>query len=314
MIWLRGQILPDDALRISVLDRAFEHGLGLFETFRTWNGRPALLPRHMERLAGSARALGLPLDPADLPDDAAVRALVHATNTFPAGADAMIRVTLSGGLTPESGGMLWMRAMPLPEPPPAGTGWVLGPVHPARTDPLVEHKTLNYWPYRLAFERARAEHCDESLAISPDGFLWEGSRTNLFIVMDDQILTPPSAGRALPGIMRALVLETAEAMGLDAREAPLGLFDPTFRPDEVFLTNSVRGLVPVGAWGEARYPTPGPTTDRLRQAVLKRLEAGGDKHGWEKHDGIRGLTTTDDADSTDGRHERQEKTGSTKKP
>ncbi|QEH32630.1 Branched-chain-amino-acid aminotransferase [Aquisphaera giovannonii] len=272
MIWHSGEILPDDALRVSILDRTFEHGLGLFETFRTWDGRPTLLPRHMKRLACSARTLGLPLDPADLPDAGAVRALIDSDRSIPAGADAVLRVTLSGGLSPDGGGTLWMRAMPLPPPAP-DSGCVLGPTHAARTDPLVEHKTLNYWPNRLAYDRARSQGCDESVAISPDGFVWEGSRTNLFVVADDQLLTPPCAGKALPGIMRVLVLERAGALGLDVREAPLGLFDPTFRPEEIFLTNSVRAILPVAAWGDARYPAPGPTTERLRRDVLHWLES-----------------------------------------
>ncbi len=75
MIWVGGAVVPDDALRISVTDRTFEHGLGLFETLRTWNGHAPLLDRHLARMTGSARALGLPLDPDALPDAGAVAAL-----------------------------------------------------------------------------------------------------------------------------------------------------------------------------------------------------------------------------------------------
>ncbi len=77
MIWVRGQIVADEAVTISVLDRTFEHGLGLFETFRTWNGHPTLLPRHLDRLTCSAGELGLPLDRADLPDPTAVADLLR---------------------------------------------------------------------------------------------------------------------------------------------------------------------------------------------------------------------------------------------
>src|SRR5262249_61254026 len=72
MIWLRGEILADRELRVCALDRTFEHGLGLFETFRTWNGHPTLLKRHLERLCRSAAELGLNLDPRELPDATAV--------------------------------------------------------------------------------------------------------------------------------------------------------------------------------------------------------------------------------------------------
>src|SRR5579864_9005483 len=106
MIWVHGEIAADDALRISVFDRTFEHGLGLFETFRTWNGHPTLLDRHVERLKASARALGLPLEPGQLPDLRDVVALVAASrDSIAAGQDARVRITLSGGLAtmPPSG-------------------------------------------------------------------------------------------------------------------------------------------------------------------------------------------------------------------
>ncbi len=127
----------------------------------------------------------------------------------------------------------------------------------ARGVPLAGHKTLNYWQNRLMFDDAHGKGCDESLSISPDGIVWEGSRSNIFVVIDGELLTPPCDGRVLPGIMRALVLEQAVRLGLNVRETPLRLVDPSFRPQEVFLTNSVRGIMPVGRWGDARYPRPG---------------------------------------------------------
>src|SRR6185312_1962575 len=78
MIWVDGKILPDDGLSISVLDRTFEHGLGLFETLRTWGGRPTLLEKHKARMLRSAGELKLPIDPASLPDAEDVRALLDA--------------------------------------------------------------------------------------------------------------------------------------------------------------------------------------------------------------------------------------------
>ncbi len=79
MIWVRGEVLPDESLRISALDRTFEHGLGLFETFRTWDGHATLLGRHRDRMCRSAAALGLRLSPRDWPNDADVRRLLRAT-------------------------------------------------------------------------------------------------------------------------------------------------------------------------------------------------------------------------------------------
>ncbi len=270
MIWVRGRIVPDDALAISVLDRTFEHGLGLFETLRTWSGQPTLLPRHLDRLTRSAAELGLPCERDALPDREAVQALLAADGRA---ADAMLRITLSGGISESSGATLWMRSFALPPAPAAGI--ILGPAGPARVDMLAGHKTLNYWTNRILYENARSSGFDECLSISPDGSLWEGSRSNLFVVMEDQILTPPCTGKVLPGIMRSLILERGARLGLDVRETPLNLLDRLLRPEEVFLSNSVRGILPVRQWGEARYPAPGPVSRRLWDDILAWLESGG---------------------------------------
>ena len=169
MIWVRGQIVPDDALAISVLDRTFEHGLGLFETFRTWNGQPTLLPRHLERLTRSAAELGLPLDREACPIEQAVRALLarRARRRRRAPDHAQRRDLGTSGST------LWMRSFPLP--PAAADGVILGPAGPARVDLLAGHKTLNYWPNRSMYENARSGGFDECVSVSPDGISGKGA-------------------------------------------------------------------------------------------------------------------------------------------
>lgn len=271
MIWTRGEIVADDALKVSVLDRTFEHGLGLFETLRTWNGRPTLLSRHLDRLRRSAGELGLPVDADAEPTADDVRALLEADGRE---GDALLRITLTGGLSATAGATLWMRSGPLPPPPPP-EGARLGTIGPARQDPLAGYKSLNYWPYRLLHERARAEGSDEALLVDKTGAVCEGSRTNVFFVVRGRLFTPPADGRIVPGIMRRLVVERARSLGIGIEEASLSLLDRRLHPEEVFLTNAVRGVIPVGRWGEARFPAPGPTTRRLCADVLKWLEAGG---------------------------------------
>ncbi|WP_165245212.1 aminotransferase class IV [Paludisphaera soli] len=271
MIWTRGAVVADEALTVSVLDRTFEHGLGLFETLRTWDGRPTLLPRHLDRLSRSAGELGLPLDGVVLPTAEDVQALLEADGRE---GDALLRITLTGGLSATSGSTLWMRSGPLPAPPPP-EGAVLGTVGPARLDPLAGYKSLNYWPYRLLHDQARAEGCDEALLVDKTGAVCEGSRTNVFFVVRGDLVTPPADGRIVPGIMRGLVVERARALGTRVEEAALSLLDRRLHPEEVFLTNGVRGIVPVGRWGRARFPAPGPTTRRIQEGVSNWLEAGG---------------------------------------
>ncbi|SIO06351.1 branched-chain amino acid aminotransferase/4-amino-4-deoxychorismate lyase [Singulisphaera sp. GP187] len=274
MIWVDGRIVPDQALTISVLDRTFEHGLGLFETLRTWQGSAPLLDRHLARLTKSAKELGLPLEPSALPDRAAVARLLEANGH---GGDAALRLTLSGGLSDALGSMLWMRSAPLPPPMIAGPGAVVdfGSWWVDPTDLLLRHKTLNYWRRRSAYQSARERGFDEILSVSAGLNLWEGSRTNLFLVVGDELVTPALDGPIVPGIMRSLVLELAESLALRTREVTT--LEPNELPEarEVFLTNSVRGLIPVARIGDLAWDVPGPRTVRLKNLLSEWLTEGG---------------------------------------
>ena len=274
MIWVAGRIVPEESLSISVLDRTFEHGLGLFETLRTWGGHPTLLDRHLARLTRSAGELGLPLDPAALPGTRAVEELLGAGGVA---GDALLRITLTGG-TAAGGSTVWMRAGPLPPPPRAcgaivdPRGWTVAP-----DDPLARYKSLNYWGRRLAYERARGgDRADESLSFTEaDGCVWEGSRTNLFLIHRGAVLTPEARGRIVPGIMRAVVLEHARRGGLVAEEGPVPL-DWLAEADEVFLTNSVRGIIPVAGLVGGRRWADQPAARRLWAEIGPWLERGGE--------------------------------------
>jgi branched-subunit amino acid aminotransferase/4-amino-4-deoxychorismate lyase len=274
LIWVRGEIVPEEALIVPAGDRVFEHGLGLFETLRTFRGAAPLLPRHRARMTRSAAALGLPLDPAALPGAEAIDRLLAANRITD---DAVVRITFSGGTTAGGEAVVWMRATPPPPPPPA-TGitvgfaaWTL-----AAGDPLARHKTLNYWSRRLAYEQGRARGADEVLCATPDGRYWEGTRTNLFLVSGGSLRTSGLDGPVLPGIMRGLVLELAPSVGLSLAAAQPGFAaDELAAADEVFLTNAVRGVVPVGRLPGCTLAAPGFWTARLRDRALEWLVQGG---------------------------------------
>jgi branched-chain amino acid aminotransferase len=273
MIWVGGQVVADESLTVSVLDRAFEHGLGLFETLRTWNGQAVFLPRHLARLRRSARQLGLPDDPAHLPDDQDVSALLEAEA---AGTDRVLRITLSGGTSSTSGARIWMRSAALatetgPTDVRVGGYWTVD-----RADPLARHKSLNYWRRRIAHEEGTSSGHYEWLSRSTDGAIWEGSRTNVFTVLGSELSTPPVSGPIVPGILRAWVLERANALGIVVREEEQDE-DLLKQADEVFLTNSVRGVIPVAQFlGRAR-PAPGPLTHALQVSLQKWLSARGNR-------------------------------------
>lgn len=285
MIWVDGQILPDDGLSISVLDRTFEHGLGLFETLRTWGGRPTLLEKHKARMLRSAEVLKLPIDPATLPDAEDVRALLDAEGVEE---DRRLRITATGGS--QSGSVVWMKSSSLGKhPSKEGVRVVPGSWAIGHDDPLARHKTLNYWARRLAFEAASRQGYDETLILTRDDEYCEGAWSNLFVVRGGELLTPSLDAPIIPGVMRRLVLEAAGELLLPVREVQ-GIKDQELREaDEVFLTNSVRGITPVAAVairfrppaisdsllsegeGASKHATPGPWTQQLQGLVARRL-------------------------------------------
>jgi branched-subunit amino acid aminotransferase/4-amino-4-deoxychorismate lyase len=281
MIWVGGRVVPDEELKVSVLDRTFEHGLGLFETLATRNGYAPLLGRHLARMKGSAEALGLPYGSAMPPDEEAVSSLVKAADL---GGDVMLRITLTGGLSETAGAALWMRALPLPIPMRRGGAVVeVGSWQVWQDDPLARHKSLNYWPRRLAYGSAQRVGFDEVLSITPEGVVWEGSRTNLFLIRGTTLTTPCLDGPLVPGVMRGLVLELAKELPLTVVETGDLRRRDLAKADEVFLTNSVRGIVPVARVVVTRpsggplneYPAPGDWTQRLSILVDDWLRAGG---------------------------------------
>ena len=293
MIWVGGKILDDDALAISVFDRTFEHGLGLFESFRTWGGRPTLLDRHKSRMLRSAEELKIPIDPASLPKMDDVSRLLEAEGH---GGDRKLRITASGG-SDTGKSVVWMRSIPplgrkrslaavvcvnawsLPpsgqhEPYPTGGVEGGGRDH-APDDFTARHKTLNYWFKRAAHEHARDRGYHETLIqIDPWG-LAEGSRSNLFLVIDDELVTLSTDAPIVPGIMRGLILELAGECPLKAREVRSLNLDDLRSATEIFLTNAVRGIFPVarvdGLPDSIERPAPGPWTSLLQFVLAKRL-------------------------------------------
>ena len=116
------------------------------------------------------------------------------------------------------------------------------------------HKTANRLPYILAQQQASDEGADEAVLLSPAGRVVEFSASNLFVVKDGSIYTPPLEDGPLPGITRHAVLALAAELGIPARETGFG---PEFleTADEVFATNSLIELAPVTNWGRSHNVT-----------------------------------------------------------
>ncbi len=240
MIWHDGRILPASEVKVDLDDRTFEHGLGLFETMRTFSGRAPLLGPHLDRLRSSAAALGLSLEGVTLPDQDAV------TNTIAANSlssDALLRITMTGG-SPRKSPVLWMTARPLPPVEPHPRVLLIHPHPLVWPDNLGSHKTLNYWSRRMAHEWAAIQGAIDCLLTGPDGRVWEASRNNVAFISPEQprtLVTPELNGPIVPGIMRQVVLDFAREHGYKVEERAVFL-DELRAAESIFLTNSVRGV------------------------------------------------------------------------
>lgn len=265
MIWYRGQIMAEEKMRVDPRDRTFEHGLGLFETFRTWNGRASLIGRHRDRIRRSAESLGLDFDPVELPDEEAVR-LLRGENS----GDLRLRIVMSGGF--EGRSTVWMTAGPLPPASKTGGARIDRSRFADPDDPLARHKTLNYWRQRIEQERAAAEGADEVLSVTPDGRICEGLRSNLFLVRKGRLFTPTTDLPILPGVMREAVIDRARSVGIEVVEGTIRI-EEIADFDEAFLTNSVRGMLPVSRLLGAEFPAPGVLSGGLWDQVRGWLES-----------------------------------------
>ena len=253
-LWINGRLCRGEEASLSLFDRGARDGEGLFETLRVYGGHPFAWSRHMERLVLSAAVLGFPVPASPVTLRAALDELLQAEGLD----DAVARITVTrgvpGGRPTRTGA--WVEVEPLAARLWRGTrtGAVKAIVskRPFEPGPLGPHKTTSRLAYHLAREEARVARADETLLVSPAGEVLEGAVSNVFAVISGEVLTPPLASGILPGITRALVFGLCAA-GSPARERILTLADLR-AADEVFLTNSVQEIVPVGTLQDLAIP------------------------------------------------------------
>jgi branched-chain amino acid aminotransferase len=278
-VYLDGRFLDAAQASLPVDDRGFLYGDALFETLRTYNRRPFLLDRHLERMLRSCRELAIRprQSPAELA--AAARELCSQLET-----EAYLRLAITRGsgfgpwpAVPPRHGRTVMVARPLAGYPPElyerGLKLVTSAVPRPHRSPLAGFKTANYLESVLARREAAGEGADEALLLNTDGRVAELSAANVFAVSGGEAITPATGEGALPGITRGLVLELAAAAGIVAREVRLERGELA-RAGEAFATNSILEICPVAELDGAPLggAVPGPVTAALRAAYVAEVE------------------------------------------
>lgn len=241
-VWINGAF---DG-RIDPADRGMTLGDGIFDTLVAFRRIPFAGGLHLARLTSQAASIGIAIDPAR------VRAGWDAVLARFEAEHAILRTTVTRG---PSGRGLWPASAPVPTVIVSATAWdatLFG--RPARLvtsairrnpgSPASRLKSLGYLDNVLAAREAAENGATDALFLTASGKAACTTIANVFALRGERLVTPPVEDGVMPGIMRALVLETAAGCGISAEETPLAGADLPM-VDAMFLTNSVRFLSPV---------------------------------------------------------------------
>jgi branched-subunit amino acid aminotransferase/4-amino-4-deoxychorismate lyase len=240
IIWCDGDWLEGDAARVPVRDRGFALGDGLFETI-LWDCGLKRFDRHHARLTSSAAALRLPPPPeegalADIARETIARNQLHNTR-------AALRVVWTAGAGPRGlprpqdiTPSLIISAAPSPElTEPVALKTVS--IRRNETAPSSRHKTLSYIDSVMARAEAEAAGADEALMLNTRGNVASGAASNIFLVIDGRVRTPALEDGALPGTVRAALLDAALGDEVGAIAA-----EDAARAEAAFITNALNPL------------------------------------------------------------------------
>jgi 4-amino-4-deoxychorismate lyase len=256
-LYINGQFMDKNEAAISPFDHGFLYGLGVFETFRIYNGHPFLLDDHLERLNASLRILDIE---AEFTRDETVQILdvLLAENSL---TDAYIRFNVSAG-----NGEIGLQTESYNEPnvivfskplPPAGDmnekQAVLLELRRNTPEGSARLKSHHYLNNVLAKREAGPAMDTEGIFLNDEGFLAEGIVSNLFWYRDGILFTPAVDTGILDGVTRRFVIELARTAGIEVRE---GFYkkEEAEAAGEIFLTNSIQEIVPVTSFTGKSFP------------------------------------------------------------
>lgn len=293
--WLNNQFIDEAAASVSIRDAGLLHGAGVFTTMRASNSIVFRFADHLRRLRDSCEALFIPLQYKDIEIESAAAELLNRNRL----SDARLRLTVTRGSVsqdPLHGTRMepnvFLTAAPF-EPYPVEyyqRGLTVILLDEQKLNPYdlqAGHKTLNYFSRLAALRDANRRGAGEALWFNVHNYLQSGSISNVFIVEDGKLVTPPThhdlrepsiaqsvpypRSNVLPGVTRLAVIELAKSAGIPIEFAAIDV-NRLLRAAELFLTNSIMGVMPVcrieqKAVGDER---PGPVTLRLANALREQ--------------------------------------------
>ena len=273
---INGKFVPPEQAVVSVIDRSFLYGDGVFETIPVYNRKPFRWAQHLERLTRGADFLKIRLDFAPKELRVLASELIERNQV----ANAVLRVTLSRGMgergySPKGAEspIVVMTLHPMepvdPQNPPCWRLKTSSYKLPA-SDPLSSFKTNNRLLQVLARAEAEEADADDALMLNTNGEVAETSSANLFWIYRDTVYTTPTGRGALPGITRAVVLELCQALNLPTNKRVIKP-ESLRKSDGLFLSLSSLGIVPVSAIDEETMPSS-PIVEKIRTTYCEIVQ------------------------------------------
>jgi branched-chain amino acid aminotransferase len=285
VVWVDGRVTPPESAVVPALDRGFLYGDSVYEVLWWHKGVPIQAAEHLARLRESARRIYMDLPGPDARWLSAVREAVAASGAGPA-EDAYVRLVVTRGVGPlglafDPGLVPTVVVVVAPPHRPTSAEWERGlsvalverlRVSVRALDPGA--KTGNYMNNVLALQEARARGADDAVMLNDRGEVTEGTTSNVYAVVGGVVATPTVAAGILKGTTRTRVLDLCAKNGVAAEERTLGP-DDLRGASEIFLSSSVRGVIPVTALdgkpvGGGR---PGKVTRRVHDLFEARADA-----------------------------------------
>jgi branched-chain amino acid aminotransferase len=262
-IWINGELLLASTSGITANDHGFLLGDGVFDTLIIRNEKPIFLDRHLCRLRNGIDRLQIKGAPTDSELSTALSQLIAANNA----ADARLRITVTPGPGPSprqrgTQPLTVITTSPLPDAPSSASLCTVEWTRNERSH-LAGIKSTSWGENAAILRYATAKGFDNAILCDSTGRLSECTTSNLFLVIDDCIVTPSLVSGCLPGIIREVLLEENVASERD-------LFPSDFeRATEAFITSSTTGVVPVQRIDDRAFPTDGQFTATAREAIAK---------------------------------------------
>jgi branched-chain amino acid aminotransferase len=270
-VWVNGQRVGPATASIAALDHGVTVGDGVFETCRVVDGAPFALTRHARRLDRSMAGLGLP--PAD---HRVIEAGIKSVLGGEPIAFGRLRYTVTGGAGPlgsdrQDSPLTYIVTAGTQLPNPDTAKLVIVPWTRNERGVTAGLKTTSYAENVVALAYAQERGAVEALFANTVGNLCECTGSNVFVVVDGEILTPDLTSGPLAGVTRELVVQWCRQEGLTVREEPLPM-SILKQAAEVFITSSTKDVLAVHAIDDQALAAPGPVTARAAE-IFERLSA-----------------------------------------